>query len=90
MDEEARSGPWTEEQHHRFTISYALKQAFRLARGVRKQVTEQERDLVAKEILAHLELCGMRITRDAEHRPRHSVECQVPDAAPLRRPDATG
>lgn len=90
MDEGARGKPWTEDDHHRFTIAYALGKAFRLSRGLRKQVTQQERSLMADAILEHLKLCGLQLARDPRRAPQLSVPCQVTDAAPLPRPDPTG
>lgn len=90
MDERTRGKPWTEDDNHRFAISYALSKALRLARGVRKQVTEQERALMAQSILDYLKLCGLQITR-APCRPRHqSADWQLTDAATLPPADGTG
>lgn len=79
MEEITRLGPWTEEDHHRFMIDLALRDAFKFARGLRRQVTDQERRLMAQRILDHIKLCKHRITKDPWHSPQHSVPCQTTD-----------
>lgn len=78
--ESTRRGPWKEDDSHRFAIWYALGLAFPLVRGLRKQVTDDERQRMAQKILDYIKLCGYRITKDPWHAPEHSVPCQVVDA----------
>lgn len=64
--------------------------AFRFSRGLRKQVTEQERGLMADAILEHLKLCGLQISRDPS-RPRHySADWHLTDATALPPVDGAG
>jgi hypothetical protein len=52
----------------RFDIMMGLRKGFKLVRGLRRQLSEEQQDRVAGAIAEHLKLCLWSITR-AEHRP---------------------
>jgi hypothetical protein len=60
MSEPAQGGVagWTVEQHLAFDIGFALPRS--PIKGFRRALTEDERRVIAKSIVEHLNLCGWK------------------------------
>ena len=52
---------WTTAQDLRFCIKMGLRKGLARIRGMRRALTEDEQDTVAKEIVEHLELSNWKI-----------------------------
>jgi hypothetical protein len=55
--------PWTDAESFRFTIKLALRRAFRLVRGLSKQVSDSEVELMATEIAAEIKRSNWIVKR---------------------------
>lgn len=54
---------WTERDELRLAIRMGLTKGFRLVHGMRRQLSEQERDRIADAVIDQLELSNYRVAR---------------------------
>jgi hypothetical protein len=52
---------WTTAQDLRFCVKMGLWKGLARIRGMRRALTDDEQDTVAKEIVEHLELCNWKM-----------------------------
>jgi len=52
---------WTTVQDLRFCVKMGLRKGLARIRGLRRALTDDEQDTVAKEIVEHLELCNWKM-----------------------------
>ena len=52
---------WTKIDDLRFSVKMGLRKGLARIRGMRRALTDDEQETVAKEIVEHLELCNWKI-----------------------------
>lgn len=55
--------PWTERDELRLAVRYGLTKGLALVHGMRRQLSEEERDRIASAIIEYLELANYRVER---------------------------
>jgi len=56
---------WTRLQDLRFCVKMGLRKGLARIRGLRRSLTEEEQETIAKEIVEHLELSNWKIEQGA-------------------------
>ena len=69
------------EDPFRFVIKMALRNALKLVRGLRKQISDAEEDVMAAKLIEEIKLSNYMITKKAEP-CGHTFELSEPPAIP--------